>query len=100
MDERREHTRQPQPPLHVRANGNLFQSHEWSEGNLLLEADGAYTIGALISIDAVGLSKKRLQDIGIRGRVARVTDEGAAAIDFLHRDDQAASVLRELVDGV
>ena len=66
----------------------------------MLEADGAYTIGALISIDAVGLSKKRLQDIGIRGRVAWVTDEGAAAIDSLHRDDQAASVLRELVDGV
>jgi len=100
MDERREHSRRPQPPLHVRANGRIFQSHDWSEGNLLLESGGVHAVGALITIDAVGLSKKALSDIEIRGRVERVTPDGAAAINFLHRNDAAAVVLRKLVDGL
>ena len=100
MDERREHGRRPLPPLHVRANGRVFQSHDWSEGNLLLESAGAHGVGALITIDGVGLSKKNLSDVEVRGRVERVTPDGAAAVNFLHRDDRAAMVLRDLVDSL
>lgn len=100
MDERREHDRHPQPPLHVRIGTRHLQSHDWSEGNLLLDADGGYGIGALITIDAIGLARKTLTAVEIRGRVERVTETGAAAVNFLHRDDRAANELRALMDGV
>ncbi|MDD9876910.1 MAG: hypothetical protein OXR84_05660 [Magnetovibrio sp.] len=99
MDERHDQPRRLLPPLHVRANGTLFKSREWSEGNLLLDAEGRYAMGALVTIDAVGLRTDRLKDVGIRGRVNWVADDGAAAIEFLHRDEQAALVLRQFFDG-
>jgi len=66
----------------------------------MLDVDGAYRVGTLVTINAVGLAKKTMTAVEIRGRVERVTAEGAAAVNFLHRDDQAALILRELVDGL
>jgi len=99
MDERREHNRLPLPPLHVRANGALHQSHDWSEGNLFLDVDGAYIIGTLVTIDAIGLSTADMENVEIRGRVERITHDGGAGITFLHRDERAAETLRTFVDG-
>lgn len=98
MDERRAYSRRPQPPLQVRANGRIFESRDWSEGNLVLDSEGTYRIGAMITIDAVGLSVQGLAPIEVRGRVERVTDHGAAVVNFLHRDDRAAIVLRGLFE--
>lgn len=88
------------PPLHARVGARHFQSHDWSEGNLLLDSEGGFGIGALITIDVIGLAKKSLATVEIRGRVERVTETGAAAVNFLHRDDRAAIELRALVDGL
>lgn len=99
MDECHDIPRRPLPLLHVRANGVLFKSREWSEGNLLLDTDGRYGMGALVTIDAVGLRGDRLKAVAIRGRVAWIAEDGAAGVEFLHRDTQAALVLRQFVDG-
>jgi len=98
MEERRAYLRTPAPQLMVRADGHLFPTIEWSQGNLVVACDGSYRVGSLVSIDAVGTDAGNLQAVGIRGRVTRVTDGGAAAVDFLHRDDAAMIVLRELAD--
>ena len=98
MDERREHARRPQPPLHVRIGGKLYMSHDWSEGNLLLDSEHAFGVGALVTIDGVGLTKKTLAAVEVRGRVERVAPDGGAAVNFLHRDDRAASALRDLME--
>lgn len=99
-DERREHSRHPKPPLYVRANGKIYQSCDWSEGNLLLDSGGDHRVCALITIDAVGLQRKDMSSVEIHGRVERVTPDGDAAVNFLHRDDFAASAMRFLMDSI
>ena len=98
MEERCAYLRTPAPQLMVRADGNLYPTVEWSQGNLVVACDGSYRVGARVSIDAVGVDAGSLHSVGIRGRVTRVTDHGAAAVDFLHRDDAAMIVLRDLAD--
>jgi len=63
---------------------------------MVIDAAERYRVGALVSIDALGFDKHSLQRVDIRGRVTRVTDIGAAAVDFLHRDDAAMLTLRAL----
>ena len=99
MEERRAHTRLPSPQLAVRVDGAVYRTVEWSQGNLVVACDGVYRIGALVVIDAVGNDIDDLLEVGIRGRVTRVTPEGDAAVDFLHRDDAAMHVLRDLAGG-
>ncbi len=99
MEERRAHARLPCPQLAVRVDGNVYGTVEWSQGNLVVACAGGYRIGALVMIDAVGADAKQLQHVGIRGRVTRVTPAGDAAVDFLHRDDDALKVLRALAGG-
>lgn len=98
MEDRRAFIRSPAPQLVVRADGTVYHTLEWSQGNLVVASDGEYRIGALVSIDAVGADAAHLQAVGIRGRVTRVTETGDAAVDFLHRDDAALAVLRALAD--
>lgn len=100
MDERRAYARNPTPQLKIRADGAIFDTVEWSQGNLVIAADGVYRVGALVTIDAVGASVQSLRGVDIRGRVTRVTAGGAAAVDFLHRDDNAMIELRRLADNL
>jgi hypothetical protein len=99
MKERRAHTRLPSPQLALRVDGSVYRTIEWSQGNLVVACGGVYRIGALVVIDAVRSDAGDLQEVGIRGRVTRVTPEGDAAVDFLHRDDAAMHVLRDLAGG-
>ncbi|MBT6096596.1 MAG: hypothetical protein HOH04_17055 [Rhodospirillaceae bacterium] len=99
MEDRRAHLRTPSPRLKIRADGSLFDTLEWSQGNLVIAAAGAFRVGALVTIDGLGTANDDIESVGIRGRVTRVTEGGDAAVDFLHRDDNAMWTLRRLAGG-
>ncbi|MEK9752063.1 MAG: hypothetical protein VW338_02475 [Rhodospirillaceae bacterium] len=99
MEERLAFTRSPAPQPAVRVDGSVYRTVEWSQGNLVVACHGGYRIGALVVIDAVGPDADTMQSVGIRGRITRVTPDGDAAVDFLHRDDAAMLALRALAEG-
>ena len=97
LDERREHQRNAELDLTVYFDGTAYRSAGWSLGGVRIQDyDGIRSLGALVTISALGSVGGQPENVDIRARVVRIEDDNHVSLSYLNVDQAAYGMLRHL----
>ena len=97
LENRRQHERHDGIVLTVYFDGSTYESKDWSLGGLRIgQYDGIRTLGALITISALGTADSRPENVDIRARVVRIDDDNNLCLNYLKVDQSAFGMLSHL----